>query len=238
MDRPRAFSPSPRTTPDTSCEGMTGVRSRPSRVVHDRSQVSSANVMPAACTSTRASPGPGYRDRGLLVYQLLRPAAGVRAQCHHRGRDRHGYIPCFSTGVRVVVHGPPFPLHGNLTSGSHARLRSRQLGLGPGPAGWLREVISGFGNTRYKWEPTMRGDRTGAARRDASAVRRDPGTVHAGVVPAVVHVGERAAAGQGDHLTCWCPGNPCSRCCAPSVLRDLLAENGAGQLRLGSWHAV
>src|SRR6516165_8376965 len=59
MDRPRAFSPSPRTTPDTSCEGMTAVRSRPSRVVHDSSQVSSANVMPAACTSTRASPGPG-----------------------------------------------------------------------------------------------------------------------------------------------------------------------------------
>src|SRR5712691_10296566 len=38
---------------------MTGVRSRPSRVVHDRSQVSSANVMPAACTATSASPGPG-----------------------------------------------------------------------------------------------------------------------------------------------------------------------------------
>ena len=37
---------------------------------------------------------PRHRDRGLLEYQLLWPAAGVRTQCHHRGRDRHGLTPC------------------------------------------------------------------------------------------------------------------------------------------------
>jgi hypothetical protein len=53
------------------------------------------------------------------------------------------------------------------------------------------------GNMRYKWEPTVRGDRTGAARRDASAVRRDPGTVHAGVVPAGERAGQGAPAAAG-----------------------------------------
>src|ERR1700760_2632162 len=38
---------------------MTGVRSRPSAVVQVGSQVSSANVMAAACTVISASPGPG-----------------------------------------------------------------------------------------------------------------------------------------------------------------------------------
>ena len=37
---------------------MTGVRSAPSRVVHDKSQVSSAKVIAAACTAMNASPGP------------------------------------------------------------------------------------------------------------------------------------------------------------------------------------
>jgi hypothetical protein len=45
-------------TPDSSWDGMTGVRSAPARVVHDRSQVSSAKVIAAACTATSASPGP------------------------------------------------------------------------------------------------------------------------------------------------------------------------------------
>ncbi|HSZ42714.1 MAG TPA: hypothetical protein VK817_22360 [Trebonia sp.] len=56
----RPLTPSPRaaTVPDISCDGMTGVRSAPSCVVHDRSQVSSANVIAAACTAMSASPGP------------------------------------------------------------------------------------------------------------------------------------------------------------------------------------
>ena len=37
-----------------------------------------------------------------------------------------------------------------------------------------------------------------AARRDAGTVRRSPGPVHAGVVHALVHLGERAAAGAGE----------------------------------------
>ena len=57
--KPPASGPSAATVPDTSWDGMTGVRSRPSLVVQDRSQVSSANVIAAACTATRASPGPG-----------------------------------------------------------------------------------------------------------------------------------------------------------------------------------
>ena len=55
--RPQTSSPTvtlvtpsaiPATVPDISCDGMTGVRSRPSLVVQDRSQVSSAKVIAAA----------------------------------------------------------------------------------------------------------------------------------------------------------------------------------------------
>ena len=49
----------PATTPETSWAGMTGVRSTPSLVVQDSSQLNSAKVIPAACTATRTSPGPG-----------------------------------------------------------------------------------------------------------------------------------------------------------------------------------
>ena len=52
-----------------------------------------------------------------------------------------------------------------------------------------------------------------ASRRHARAVRRDPGTVHAGIVPAVVHLGERAAAGQGAPGAPRGAGPPGPRCC-------------------------
>ncbi len=47
-----------------------------------------------------------------------------------------------------------------------------------------------------------------AARRDAGAVRRDPGTVHAGVVPALVLLGERPAGGEGEPGAAGGPGPP------------------------------
>ena len=56
--RPATPSPRPATVPDISWDGMTGVRSAPSRMVHSRSQVSSAKVIAAACTAMSASPGP------------------------------------------------------------------------------------------------------------------------------------------------------------------------------------
>ena len=38
---------------------LTGVRSTPSLVVQDSSQLNSSKVIPAACTATSTSPGPG-----------------------------------------------------------------------------------------------------------------------------------------------------------------------------------
>lgn len=48
---PTKPAPRPATMPDISWDGMTGVRSLPSRVIHSRSQVSSAKVIAAARTA-------------------------------------------------------------------------------------------------------------------------------------------------------------------------------------------
>ncbi|WP_281156551.1 hypothetical protein [Streptomyces sp. HYC2] len=68
--RAGAVTPAPcsTTTPDTSCAGTTGVRSRPdpSKLsVQVASQASSPAVMEAARTATTTSPGPG-RGRGAV----------------------------------------------------------------------------------------------------------------------------------------------------------------------------
>ncbi len=87
---------------------MTGVRSRPSRVVQDRSQVSSAKVIAAACTATSASPGCGT-GTGACSYTSCSgpPLVWARSAiimsigdlpCFFRNENRHGGRPAGPAG--------------------------------------------------------------------------------------------------------------------------------------------
>jgi hypothetical protein len=105
-------------------------------------------------------------------------------------------------------------------AGEHVRI-ARRCGANPPGEGALR----GCGDDRRGGQHRRSGP--AAARGDAVAVWRGPGAVHAGVVPALVHLGQRAAAGEGEPAVAGGAGPAC-----PAA-----AGQGCGGLRGHRRHA-